>query len=236
MSDERLLIVNADDFGLSPSVNRGIIQSHEQGIVTSASLMVRGPAAGEAADYARANPQLGVGLHVEIEEWEFHDGQWRRRYSIVPADDADAIAAELDRQLGLFRDLLGRDPTHIDSHQHVHQRQPARGVFIDLARRLDLPLRGCDPRVRYRGDFYGQSAEGFPCHDCITPAALLQTATSLTPGVTELGCHPGYAESLDTVYREERALEVATLCDAQVRRGLANLKIRLVSFASVVKQ
>ncbi|MGA2658858.1 MAG: ChbG/HpnK family deacetylase, partial [Verrucomicrobiota bacterium] len=54
----RGLIVNADDFGLDPGVNRGIIKSHEYGIVTSASLMVRWPAAAEAAAYAREHPEL----------------------------------------------------------------------------------------------------------------------------------------------------------------------------------
>src|SRR5206468_2930594 len=61
---DKLVVVNADDLGLSPGVNRGIIEAHERGIVTSASLMVRWPAAAEAAAYARSRPQLGVGLHL----------------------------------------------------------------------------------------------------------------------------------------------------------------------------
>ena len=62
---ERVLIVNADDFGLSRGVNAGVQKAHEQGIVTSAGLMVRGRAATEAAEYARATPSLSLGLHVE---------------------------------------------------------------------------------------------------------------------------------------------------------------------------
>jgi len=54
--DERRLIVNADDFGQSPGINRGIMEAHERGIVTSVSLMVRWPAAVEAAAYARRLP------------------------------------------------------------------------------------------------------------------------------------------------------------------------------------
>ena len=71
---ERTLIVNADDFGLSPGVNAGVARTHEEGIVTSASLMVRQPAAEEAAAYARATPALGVGLHVDLGEWVWQDG------------------------------------------------------------------------------------------------------------------------------------------------------------------
>ena len=59
---ERYLIVNADDFGQSEGINRGIITAHEKGIVTSASLMVRWDAARQAAKYAGSNRALGIGL------------------------------------------------------------------------------------------------------------------------------------------------------------------------------
>jgi len=59
----RLLIVNADDFGQSPGVTRGIVEAHERGIVSSTSMMVRWPAAKESASYARMHPRLGVGEH-----------------------------------------------------------------------------------------------------------------------------------------------------------------------------
>src|SRR5262245_58763076 len=72
----RYLILNADAFGLSAGVNRGIIEAHERGIVTSASVMVRWPAAEEATHYGRANPQLSLGLHVDLGEWAYRDGTW----------------------------------------------------------------------------------------------------------------------------------------------------------------
>src|SRR5918996_571565 len=102
MPAERYLIVNADDFGLSSGVNRGIIAAHERGIVTSASLMVRWPAAHEAATYARTRPQLGVGLHVDLGEWIYRDGGWIPIYDVVHLDDYDAVAAEVERQLICF--------------------------------------------------------------------------------------------------------------------------------------
>src|SRR5919199_1733575 len=121
MSDARALIVNADDFGLSPGINAGVAAAHERGIVTSASLMVRWPAAGEAAAYARAHPALSLGLHVDLGEWAYRDGAWVQLYQVVPEDDRAAVAEELSRQLAAFRALVGRHPTHLDSHQHVHQ-------------------------------------------------------------------------------------------------------------------
>ena len=86
-----------------------------------------------------------------------------------------------------------------------------------LAHAFGIPLRETDDRIGYSGAFYGQTAHGQPWPDAITVAGLIRTLEGLPAGVTELGCHPGYADDLDTVYRAERAREVATLCDPRVR-------------------
>jgi predicted glycoside hydrolase/deacetylase ChbG (UPF0249 family) len=230
---ERYLIVNADDFGQSPGVNRGIITAHERGIVTSASLMVRWPAAEEAADYARAHPRLAVGLHLDLGEWVCRGGEWAPLYEVVRQDDAAAVADEVARQLAAFRRLVGRDPTHLDSHQHAHMQEPAKSLTVELAARLGVPLRDCDPVVRYCGGFYGQTADGTPLPEILTPEGLIAILGGLPPGVTELGCHPGEGDDLDTMYRRERAWEVETLCNGRVRAALAALGIELCSFASL---
>src|SRR5437868_9647575 len=62
----RRLIVNADDFGRSSSINAAVIQAHHEGILTTASLMVNEPACDEAVSLARENPRLGVGLHLAL--------------------------------------------------------------------------------------------------------------------------------------------------------------------------
>src|SRR4051812_5845914 len=126
---ERFLIVNADDFGLTPAVNRGVATAHECGVVTSASLMVRGSAAIAAGEYARAHPDLAVGLHVDLAEWSFVDDQWRADYQVVDTRDADAVDAEVERQLAAFRELVQRAPSHLDSHQHVHREEPIASLL-----------------------------------------------------------------------------------------------------------
>src|SRR3954463_5895104 len=83
----KLLVVNADDLGLSPGVNRGIFEAHERGVVTSASLMVRWPAAEEGAEYAKAHAALGVGLHLDFAEWTIRDDQWIRLYQVCDLDN-----------------------------------------------------------------------------------------------------------------------------------------------------
>jgi chitin disaccharide deacetylase len=233
MAAKRYLIVNADDFGLSEGVNLGIIRAHEQGIVTSTSLMVRWPAAAEVARYASAHPRLSFGLHLDLAEWVYRDYEWVPRYQVVPADDEQALAGEVERQLEAFRRLLGRDPTHLDSHQHVHRSEPARSAVSQLAQRLSVPLRSVDARVQYCGDFYGQTGEGDPYPEGISLAGLLQTIQNLPAGVTELGCHPGEDEQLDSVYRAERMQEVAVLCHPQVRAALESNGIALCSFADL---
>jgi len=227
----RCLIVNADDFGLSPGINRGIIQAHEQGVVTSASLMVRGPGAEAAAAYARLHPRLSVGLHVDLCEWTYAEDGWRAVYEVVPAGDAAAVATEVARQLSKFERLLGHPPTHLDSHQHVHRSEPVHSILLHEARARGVALRSYDPGVRYCGDFYGQSDKGYPCPEAISVQALLRVLCALPPGCTEIGCHPGLGSDVDSVYREERAEECRTLCDPRIREAIAAQGIVLCSFA-----
>ena len=226
----RFLIVNADDFGLTPGVNRGIIQAHEEGIVTSASLMVRYPAAVEAARYASTRPELSVGLHFDIAEWRYTHGEWRPFYLVVDPDDAAAVQAELQRQLAFYEDLVGCAPTHLDSHQHVHNSEPIRGAILELAHRLNIPLRACTPMIAYRGDFYGQTGQGDSYAEGIKLAHLQKTIETLASGVSELGCHPGYGEGLDSVYLRQREEEVKVLCRPELRTSLADAGVRLCSF------
>jgi len=231
---DRALIVNADDFGLSPGVNAGVARTHEQGILTSASLMVRRAAAGAAAEYAQATPTLGVGLHVDLGEWARSDGVWRAVYEVVPPDDAGAVEAEVRAQLDRFRKLIGRDPTHLDSHQHVHKWEPATGVLAHLAAELGVPLRERLGGVRYCGDLYGHDEFGKPIPEAITPRALIEIISKLEPGVTELACHPGIGADTGTAYDSEREREVEVLCDPGVVEVLEREGVRLRSFAGIV--
>jgi predicted glycoside hydrolase/deacetylase ChbG (UPF0249 family) len=233
MSANRYLIVNADDFGLSEGVNRGIIRAHEQGILTSASLMVRWPAAGEAAQYANKRPQLSVGLHLDLAEWIFRNDEWVALYQVVSAEDPAAVSTEVARQLEAFRRLMGRDPTHLDSHQHSHRNEPVRTIVSELAQKLSVPLRSFTPGIEYCGDFYGQTGEGEPYPEGISLAGLLRTLQNLPAGTTELGCHPGDDERLDSVYRLERLQEVTVLCDPKVRSEVESAGIKLISFADL---
>jgi predicted glycoside hydrolase/deacetylase ChbG (UPF0249 family) len=125
----KYLIVNADDFGASRGINRGILEAHERGIVTSASLMVDRPAAEEAARLGRDRPRLGVGLHVDF-----------GGAGGATADPGECRAV-LHRQFRRFWQLLGRLPTHLDVHHNAHRDPRVLPCLLDLARESRLPLR-----------------------------------------------------------------------------------------------
>jgi predicted glycoside hydrolase/deacetylase ChbG (UPF0249 family) len=230
MQSGKYLIVSADDFGQSPGVNRGIIEAHEHGIVTSASLMTRWMAAGEAALYARAHPKLSVGLHLDLGEWVWRAGGWVPLYTVVPLDDKEAVEREISDQVEMFRYLLDRDPSHINSHQHVHMREPMRSITVALSQRLGVPLRNLSPDINFCMSFYGQTSEGLPLPGHISLEALIETLAGLPSGLTVMPCHPGHVDDLKTMYLSERSEEVRVLCDPKLRTALAAFGITLCSF------
>jgi predicted glycoside hydrolase/deacetylase ChbG (UPF0249 family) len=218
----RYLVVNADDFGACGGVDRGIVEAHRRGIVTSASLMVAMPGAGAAAQLARRCPALSVGLHVVLSE-----------ELIQMADPEEACRAALGEQLDAFVTLLGRLPTHLDSHHHVHQRPEFLTQFQALADRYEIPLRAFSG-VRYSSRFYGQwNGETHPEQVSVASLAALIEA-EVTDGVTELSCHPGLPDpTLASSYVVERTLELDTLCAPEVRSSLERAEITLVGFGQV---
>ena len=227
---DRYLIVNADDLGLSAETNRGIFEAHRHGVVTSASLMVMQSAAADALAASRQFPRLSIGLHVDLAEAICERGDWHQAYERVPLDDPNAVESELRKQLAQFRQSVGRDPTHLDSHQNLHHRPALRPVFRRVARELSIPLRGFDPRVQHCGRFYGRIKDDiFP--EGITVANLCRIINELTPGITELSCHPGCDATLVSQYAKERLQEVEVLCNPRVRVELARANVTLVSFA-----
>jgi predicted glycoside hydrolase/deacetylase ChbG (UPF0249 family) len=171
---------------------------------------------------------------LDFGEWACRDYVWVQLYDVVPLDDSDAVAEEVSRQLSAFRRLVGKDPSHIDSHQHTHRQEPLRSIVLELARELEVPVRDCSQDVRYSGEFYGQTENGYPLPEFISLSALLRIFRALPAGITELGCHPGNGSGdLETMYGRERADELGVLCDPQVRLAVAKMGIELRSFNDV---
>jgi len=220
---EKFLIINADDFGASTGVNRGILECHARGVVTSASLMVTGRAVHEAVSMSRDHPTLSIGLHWDV--W----GEDEREFDI---DDVRAVRGEFHRQLDQFHSLVGRMPTHIDSHRHAHREQHLLTVFRELVEPLSIPLRD-DGRVRFVGGFYAQwEWMVTDLTHVSTPFLRRMLREEVKEGWTEFSCHPGYiSPDYRAVYLAEREAEVRTLTDPLIRQAVKDLDIRLASYA-----
>jgi chitin disaccharide deacetylase len=226
LSPTRTLVVNADDFGASEGVNRGVVQAHVHGIVTSTSLMVTGNAAEHAARLAGEHPGLGVGLHWDLDEENLSDP--------VALEDTRAVRRELARQLEAFERLMNRPPTHVDSHHHVHRRDEIAPIARQLVSALGVPLRE-EGSVRYVGGFYGQWEWLVTDLEHIGPEFLIWILRNeVDEGWTEIGCHPGFVtDDFTSVYLAEREVEVATLTDPRVQAEIEALGIRLASYADL---
>ena len=151
----RRLIVNADDFGLHAAVNRGILAAHTEGIVSSTSLMAGGAALDDAVRIAKQCPQLGVGVHLTLvgarpvlpvaevsslldEAGDFYGSYplFIKRFlrgKIRLAEVERELAAQIDRVR-----MAGIQPSHLDSHQHLHVLPGIGGLVLDLARRFSI--------------------------------------------------------------------------------------------------
>lgn len=233
MTPPRKLIVNADDLGYTQATNDGIFHAYQHGIVTSASLMVRPAAAREAVQRAAEIGFTSLGLHLDLGEWTCRNGEWIALYEVVDPADAGAVATESERQLARFQELTGRNPTHLDSHQHVHRQEPVRSIAQTIATRLSIPLRHFSPQVAYRGDFYGQDGRGEAAPQFLTEAALLDILRGSHDTAVEIGCHPGWDPDLETMYCQERLREVEVLCSPTLKESITAMGFELVGFAAI---
>lgn len=215
-------IVNGDDFGASRGINRGIVEAHRHGILTSTSLMVDLSCSEDAVLLSRDLKDLSVGLHVTLTN---EGGE-----PLVNFAAFDDCRAELHRQFRRFQELTGRLPTHLDAHHNVHRDPRLLPHFLDLAQLYGLPLREHSP-VRYFSSFYGQW-DGVTHLEQISVESLSRMLeTEIGEGFTELSCHPGYVDpDFQSIYSIEREAELRTLCDPLIRKKLDELRIQLVGF------
>ena len=150
------LIVNADDFGLHPLINAGIIKGHQEGFITSTSLMPSAPCWQEAVRLAKENPRLGIGVHLtlvgsvssvlpkeQVSSLLDDDGLFlpdyvafaKRYYSgaVKKAELEAELRAQLERALS-----CGVNITHIDSHQHTHVLPGINSLVLKLSNEYNI--------------------------------------------------------------------------------------------------
>jgi chitin disaccharide deacetylase len=244
----RRLIVNADDFGLTPGVTRGILDAHRHGVVTSSTVLVTERV--EPDHIAEAlDVGLGLGLHVNVTLGT----PLTRAPSLVDASgrlvrdarraaagaNAKEVEAEVDAQVERFLALVKRAPTHLDSHHHAALYSPVREAFLGAARRLGVPVRSEDARARAsarsRGlattdHFFGGSGPGayWSVHRTLAHLA------TLPEGVAEFMTHPGRFDAAlgFSRYGRQRETELVGL-GATARAAALALGLSLCHFGTL---
>lgn len=247
---ERLLIVNADDFGLSKGQNYGIIDACNNGLVTSTTALVNGAEIEHAVALSRACPTLSVGMHfvltlgaplsampVLAPEGLLGKGIWQRAEEGTL--DPEEIVRELECQYAQFVRLFGREPAHIDSHHHVHMMAQIFPLVADFAREKGLPMRvdrqaladeqaaeGVRTSDNFASGFYGEA---------ISEALFLQTldeALQRGDRSLEVMCHPALIDNtlMKSSYCYPRLAELEVLTSASLKYAVAERGFRLGTY------
>lgn len=268
----RYLIVNADDFGLTAGVSRAIIQAHREGILTSTTFMANFPWAPELAPMLAEAPGLGVGVHLnittgtpllpaaEVLSLVNESGQFNRSMlHTLSRADIRHVRREWAAQIERAISLLGRRPTHLDTHRFLQGHPAYAEVMIDLARTYniaavrclypgsDLPLGQMfsrwNPARLVVNRALSRSADlvlnsGLRCPQRTVAGdfdreLLLRRLDRLQDGVTEMVSHPGVVDdhlrSLTSLLGQ-RETELAALTAPEVRAKVDERQIQLVSF------
>jgi chitin disaccharide deacetylase len=230
----KYLIPNADDFGFTRDVNRGIIEAHRHGILTATTLMASGAAFDDAVDLARQNPDLDIGVHLVLVDLEGFPPTIPRLIFSLPKM---RIYAELASQV---RKVLasGIQPTHLDTHKHTHLLPPVFNAVVRIAEEFHipwvrrrfgpfrwLPARGCRSTDHFAG---------FRLTGRYGAAELAEVIRNLPEGSTEFMCHPGLCteelRAARTRLKDSRRRELDALTSPEVRAALEESGVKLARY------
>ncbi|KGA99620.1 ydjC-like family protein [Enterobacteriaceae bacterium ATCC 29904] len=248
---ENLLIVNADDFGLSKGQNYGIVEACRHGVVTSTTAMMNAEAIEHAVALSRDLPALGVGMHFVLTlgrpltsmpglAREGGLGKWIWEMAEQGGLPLEEIAKELECQFNRFVDLFGRAPTHIDSHHHVHMIPAIFPLVAEFARRKGVAMRVDRQEAAFKAAVPAlpPTTDGFSSAfygDAIDEALFLQTLDdSAQQGERslEVMAHPALIDNTlrKSAYCWPRLDELEVLTSASLKYAIAERGYRLGTF------
>ncbi|MEK3916393.1 carbohydrate deacetylase [Paenibacillus sp. FSL H7-0331] len=242
----KYLIINADDFGLSQSINQGIIEAYHAGTVSSTTLMCNMPGFQDAVTLAKKTTSLGVGLHFNLTYGKPLANQQKVSSLVNPkgvfSKDRSKwteahIITELEAQFKRFI-ASGLYPTHLDSHHHIHiDSELVYRALKDLSIRLQIPMRLhpliIEDRQIFRSSDY-LILDTYDTNDGVD--RLIRYLDHLPDGITELMCHPGYVDDdvrAYSVWTDGRAKELHVFTNQRIVEKLSELDIQLVNFGFI---
>jgi predicted glycoside hydrolase/deacetylase ChbG (UPF0249 family) len=252
----RWVLISADDFGLSDGVDEGILEAVTRGHVHTTSAMVCDAASRRRIARHGRRIHGRIGLHLQLTDacpitdpsrlrsLVGLDGRFPRHATELGRLDPDEVLREWRAQLATLRGL-GIEPSHLDSHHHVHCLPGACEAYVQLARETGLRARGLSAWVMLK-----LRAAGVPCLDrCETPwssgdptwegltETLRRAATRLRLGaLVEIACHPARVDgelARRSAYVRQRAEELTLLCDRLLPERLADVGFALAPLARV---
>lgn len=250
-----LLIVNADDFGLSKGQNYGIAECFRHGVVTSTTALVNAEGIEHAAQLRKALPDLGVGLHFTLTMGkplsplsaltrEGVLGKWVWQMAEEDSLPLDEIRTELSAQYQRFIDIFGCEPDHIDSHHHVHMFKQIFPIVAEFAKEKSLPLRVDRPLAKKEGiDIQGvMSSEGFDSQfygDEISQALFLKVldgALARNERSLEIMTHPAFIDNplRASGYCFQRLTELEVLTDISLKQAIIEKGYQLGTYKDLV--
>lgn len=206
----KFLIINADDFGYSFGVNRGIIEAHVDGVVTSTSVLVNRIAAGETAGLAKY-PELSVGLHFDL-------------------SDPNNTQAELLEQIEKFKSLTGKMPSHIDVHKILNRGAELEGILQMYSDEHKIPVRQLG-FAKFIDSYHGPHSDGV-----LSVAQFRLAISQATDQYNEIMCHPGYCDDYllkNSAYSRPREQELKTLCDPSLKNYIAQKDLKLANWYAI---
>lgn len=232
------LIVNGDDLGLSQGNSLGIFLAHEEGILTSTTVMMNMPYALWALKKAQAYPKLGIGVHLTATAGKplthcpsLMEGENFKKLSYYDTQnyhiDKEELYKEWKAQIEAFKQA-GYQPDHLDSHHHIHLYHDFTDVAVTLSQEYHLPMRedkdylGRD-FIPFDQSFYNENAT----------ASHFQTILSTHQGVLEIMCHPALIDArmlTCTSYNLPRTKELAILMSDEIKAFIKNNHIVLTNY------
>jgi predicted glycoside hydrolase/deacetylase ChbG (UPF0249 family) len=250
------LIVNADDFGYTHGVTQGIVRAHREGIVTATTMMANAPDTKSAANVARSVKDLDIGVHLVVTYGApltpperipslVTDGRFPRVADLLRtgAPNAEEALVEYRAQYRRVRELIGREPSHLDTHHWVHDLPALEDALLALAKETGAAARTHDGRQRARFRDAGVRTPDRFVREFQHPGAIhveamlgLLERVAEEGGVVELMCHPAEPDLAlleGSSYSRERGVELETLTHPQVRAAIARLGIELADYRAV---
>lgn len=248
---KKYVIINADDFGLTEEINRGIAECFEAGVVTNASLIINEKGSEDAVQYVE-KLNLPVGLHINLFCRDLPEGGLfgtkgklrrvlREREDLhtistpLNKKDLEAVYREFQCQLQVFTNTVGGPPNHLDYHLGLHFTPEIFDIFVRFAEEHSLPFRwGNQSSIK---PFYEKHPHRW-IDSFNGPHATLQNflhiLDHLGEGINEISVHPGYrSKDIPDSYNSERENELKILLSDAVRKRLKKADFSLTDYSAV---